>query len=221
MKHLNFIYFLFFLIASCASTHPGNYASKISGTTDIPLKISAQTIDPDPATPFQLIEITLENESNDWVRIAGASLSLGDPTITKLSAVLGSDLTNWAEAMAAKQQKEEHNREMLQAGLAIAGAAAVVAGDVNDKPNLAVAGAGVLVGTTLWAASDAIAASKRRANGVDKIPDNHLYTPTSVPGKLFIRRWVLLNKPANVMINKLVFSLRTIEGASAFYEVIL
>lgn len=129
------------ILSGCATTHPGTKGNAVNGV-GLPLEVSAISIEPTPEEAFQLIELTFENKSNNWLRIHSSDVVLNDLMRTKVSVVLGSDLRDWAQAMEFKLNKDEHNRGLLQA--AIIGAGAIAAGS-NDK-NIAAVGAVTAVG---------------------------------------------------------------------------
>ena len=206
------------ILTACASTHPGKKGYSLKGTT-IPIKISAQNIDYDPKGAFQLIEVTLENPSNDWVKIAHTEVVIANPAESKISVVLGKDLKYWAEAMNERYKIKQHNQEMLQTGLLAAGAVAAVAGVKDGNSNLASAGAGLMTATYGWAVADVISTKIDLAEQSDKSPENHLYHPFSLPSQLFLRRWILINKPVGQHVNKLVIEFETVEGEKDLYEI--
>lgn len=219
LKHLITSFFAGFLF-SCASTHPGNQG-KALGNSNLPLTVSAQTLnDPNARKePFQLVEVTFENTSDNWVKISESRLIIKNPAESKISVVLGKDLDYWAEAMKARLDKDQYNEEWIKTGIVTAGAIAMAAGRHNNDSGLAAAGALAVVGTTAWAVTDAIRFSLNKAEGVNKTPDNHLYHDFTVPPKMFIRRWLLVNKPSTQVINKLVLSVNTVEGDKDYYEI--
>ena len=208
-------------LTACASTHPGSEGRSLNTNWRLPLKVSAQTIDDARGEAFQLIEVTLENVSESWVKVNRTQVVINNPAESKLSVVLGKDLKDWAQAMKFRLMKDEHNRQMLQLGLATAGAVASASGTQDNNSALAVAGAVTLIGTYAWAVTDTIQQSYKSAEQSEKVPENHLYQSFSVPGKMFLRRWVLLNKPSQSLIRTFVLELETIEGEKDTYEVSL
>ena len=203
-----------FLVA-CASTHPGTSGQSQAPQPKIPLKLSAQNIDEEESDAFQLIEVTLENTSDRWVKISKVQYLIQDPDTSKLSVVLGQDLSDWAQASANKRKVEMHNRQMVQAGLVGLGAVAMASSGKNS--DMGVAGALMTTGTYGWVLSDAIRADLRNAEGVKQVPANHLYHPASVPGKMFLRRWILLNKPSDSVVKVMRIEIETIEGEKETY----
>jgi hypothetical protein len=209
-----------FLI-SCASTHPGSMGQSLTPHSkfELPMIVSASTIDRAAEESFQLVEITIENKSGKWLRIHKARVVMDQETSQSMSVVLGQDLKDWADAMKLRLQKDQHNKQMLQAGLMTAGAVAAASGSQSNNSNLASAGVIVLAGSYVWAVSDVISSSLRNAESVDKVPQNHLHQPFSVPGKMFLRKWILFNKPPMSIIRSLVIDFETVEGEKGTYEI--
>ena len=205
-------------LVGCATTHPGFKGKSLSKGERLPLVVSGKSIDSGAGQPFQLVEVTFENTSDDWLRVSKTELVIANPAESKLSVVLGKDLSDWAEAKRFQLQKDEYNKELVQSGVMVAGATAVMVGTHNKSSAVAGLGALAVLGSVGWAVSDAISSSYHHATETNKAPDQHLYQSFSVPGKLFLRRWILLNKPSDKIINKLVFELETVEGARESYE---
>jgi hypothetical protein len=207
------------VLTSCASTHPGISATSISNNSNLPLKISAENVDEPSGTAFQLISFTFENLSDRWVRINSVKVLTDESS--RMSVVTGNDLKDWGKAMSFKLKKDEHNDSMAQTSLLLAGAAAMSAGSGSDNSNLATAGAIAMIGSSAWVVGDVIKASLVAATQAETLPDNHVSHPFSVPGKLFIRRWVLLNKPSDSVVRKVAIDVETIGGERDTYEVAL
>lgn len=213
------ILFLPILLISCATTHPGNEGKSLEKESHLPLKVSAQTIENAKGESFQLIEVTLENTSENWLKVNRSQIVIDNPAESKLSVVVGKDLRDWAQAMELRLQKDEHNKKLLQLGLVTAGAVAAVAGAKSNNAALGTVGTVTFLGTYAWAVTDVIRQSYKAAEQSEKVPENHIYQPFSVPGKMFLRRWVLLNKPSQNLVNNLVIELETIEGKKDSYEI--
>lgn len=207
------------LLTSCASIHPGNFAKQAGESQNIPLVISGETIESELGSPYQLVQVTFENTSDTWVRIVESNISLDDLNGSKISVVVGNDLKFWAEAMEAQKKVDDQNKEILQASLALAGAGTMVGGSIKGNSKAVVAGSAVLAGSSVWSAADGITKSKKAANQAPAVPETHLYSPTTVPPKLFLRRWVLLNKPVTEEVHKLVFSIETEKSERATYVI--
>lgn len=205
------------LLGACASLHPGAMGVPADTERLLPLRVSADTIDAKSDEPWQIFELTIENTSDQWVKINEARVVIHSPAQSKVSVVLGKDLKDWAEAMHFRQQKDAQNDKIMQIGLMAAGAVAALASGKSD--GLAAVGVTAMAAGAGWAGADSVRASYRAAEGVDKLPETHLYQPFSVPGGMYLRKWVLLNKPAKTMIRKLVLSFETVEGEKGIYEI--
>lgn len=205
------------VLSACATTHPGRMGVSRNNNTNLPILVSAETIEGDSDEPFQLIDVTVENNSDRWVKINSAQILLNSSS--NISIVTGNDLKDWAKAMNFKIQKEQYNNEMAQTGILLGGAAAMAMGGKGS--GVATAGAIAVIGTSAWAVTDAIRFSLNKATQVGTFPDDHLSHPFSMPGKLFVRRWILINKPSKTMVKKLVLEFETISGEKDVYEVSL
>lgn len=86
-------------------------------------------------------------------------------------------------------------------------------------------GAAAITAAETWALSDLINFSRDYANNPDFIknpnnfPKDHISTPFSVPGRMFLRRWFLLNKPLNKKISVLPLEITLEDGTKAIYTV--
>lgn len=201
---------------SCASTHLGKAAKPLTDTK-FPITVSARTIDDSPEDAFQLIEVTVENNSDDWFRVNQSEVIIENPAESKVSVVVGKDLNTWAQAMQARLKKDEHNKKLLQTGLLTAGA--IMSATSSKNTAASQIGTVAVIGTTAWVVADVINQSYQQATQSKKVPENHLYESFSVPGKMFLRRWVLLNKPSNKKLTKLVVKFETAENEKGTYEI--
>ena len=112
--------------SSCATTHQGQMGSKTDKKLT-PLRVSAVTVDDRPDDPFQLIELTLENTSDKWLRYDRGEVNILNPAESGLSVVIGPDLKTWADAMELRNKKENFNTELALVGVSAVGAAATSA----------------------------------------------------------------------------------------------
>lgn len=204
-------------LSACATKHPGIKGKPIGAENRIPVQLSAKVIDRDRTSAFQLIDITVENLSDTWVRVNTARVVTDEEKAKGISAVVGPDLLSWAESMKEEQRREKHNDNLLKTGIVLAGTAAVVAGHTNRNSSLETAGIVAVIGTYSWAMADALKMDQRKAQSSNGTPEDHIYSAFSVPGKLLKRRWLLLNKPSGVEVNQLVLELETVEGVKQSY----
>ncbi|WP_413575413.1 hypothetical protein ACLVWU_13885 [Bdellovibrio sp. HCB290] len=203
-----------FLI-SCASVHPGGVGHSLQPSDALPVKISSDTIDFNKRDSFQFMEVTIENTSEEWLRIDKIRAKLPDPSESKVSVVLGQDLADWAEAKRAQAQVDHLNNQIIQAALVAGG----IVASTSSNSLVSAAGSAATLGGLGWAAVSEIRDDKRNAEAVVRVPSTHLYAPVSVPAKMFLRRWILFNKPAGAKITSLVIDVTTIDGKKGTYEV--
>ncbi len=198
----------------CASTHSGTKGKFLNGEKNLNLQISARSVDQEKNSAFELFEVTVENLDNDWVRINNTKLLMS----SDLNVVVGKDLQSWAEAIDVKQKKEAHNTGVAIAATQVIGTTSVILGG-RSNPDLAKAGAVVMLGGLAWASAETLMAARNGAIGVKKVPESHIYESFAVPAKLSIRKWVLISKPVGTTINKLVMEFETVEGEKSVYEI--
>ena len=204
-------------LSSCASTHTGTVGRSVTRAPISSLQMSARNISNNSAESFQLVEITIENTNDDWLRIHQTDLYVADPAKSKISAVVGSDLKAWAEAMEYKRKRDEYNKSLAQTAMIIGGA--VLAGS-NDKTASAVGGA-MFLGTSAWILTESLQFNYNQATGTEKVPENHVFRSAAVPGKSFIRRWILINRPSNTTLNRIVLEVSTVDNKRDFVEISL
>lgn len=200
---------------SCATTHPGHVGAS-TDSSKLPLKLSARVVEQKRDGLFELIEFTLENTSEEWLKITNSKILISNPEVSKLSVVLGDDLIAWAEATQLQKNQDDYNDSLIKTGLMGLGTAAMIAGGSSDAR---VSGAALVIGTYAWAAGDVLSGKYQTANGVLTKPKSHLYEPTSVPGKMFLRRWALINKPSGVYIQSIAVQFEDIHGVKGTYNV--
>lgn len=203
--------------ASCASTHEGNVGQSVGGTTINGMVLSAANIENNKKVPFQLIEVTIENTSDDWLRIHQTQMYVADPAQSKISAVVGPDLKAWAEAKRFQLLKDRHNDEIAQSALLLGGS--VLATNSKDGSGAQAAGALMAVGSAAWIVTDAIQYSLAQATQSEKVPENHIFHSATVPGKSFIRRWLLVNRPSGVQLRNVVLLIETVDGKKEYVDI--
>lgn len=204
LSALNFI--------GCASVHSDHKAVHKEGDQIDGLIVSAEELTDPSEEAFSMITVNFENKTDHWMRIDKVDVIIGKDLADKVSVVLGQDLVDWSSAMEARAQVERHNRQMTQLSLAYLGAAAAMAGAYDRDRTTTIAGAASVSASQVWVISDAIRSSRKIADNPKTIPQNHLNRRFSVPGKLFLRRWVLLNKPVGVRITELPLKITMVDG---------
>lgn len=202
----------FILLSACASVHNSPEAKTVEGETVDGLNVSAIQVNDSGEEPFLLLTVTFENKSDKWIRVASVDTPMSEEVASKISIVVGNDLIDWGKAQAAKKELNEHNEKMTQLGLAVVGAAVAVGSAANGNQNGAAAGLATMGVAQGWAAGSAI--SKARANAMNAkwVPDDHLLAPFSIPGRGFMRKWILYNVPVGVRFKELPVKVTMVDG---------
>ncbi len=219
MKNFVITFFAMAALISCASKHPGNEGQVIGGKKNLQMKVSGKTVDSKPQSPFQEIELTIENTSGDWIRISRAEVLIDDPSKSKISVVVGNDLQSWVDAKQYELKMNERNNQLAQAGLAAAGGVIAVGGAKSGNNNAVAVGAVTALSGLGWAMGSQYSKEDRDAEAALKVPGHHLYNPFAVPRKKFLRKWLLINKPVGTMVNNLVIEFETVEGQKEHYAI--
>lgn len=212
MKNLIAMMTILVILSGCASVHPGKRADSFSGDKISEMVVSAEEVTDPMREAFSMISITFENKGDTWLRIDEAEILIDPELADKVSLIKGKDLRDWSIAMEERARLEQHNRQMSQLGIAVVGATAALVGDHNNNTALTAAGAGSVVASQTWILSDAFSYSRNLANRPEAVPEKHLNQKFSVPAKMFMRRWVLLNKPIGQRITDLPIRVKTVDG---------
>lgn len=198
-------------VLGCASTHPGMKGKALQNA--LPVVVSAETVgEADGA--FQMVEVTIENKSDDWVRISEAKVLI-PPTENKLSVVVGNDLKDWATAMEAQAKSQRHNQDVMTLGLIAGGFLA----SLSNNQVVKLAGSTAMLGGLGASTANDFSRAKNYATRVELVPDTHLLHPFAIPPTLPMKRWVLFNKNSGTYLQRLAFSVVTIDGKTDIYEV--
>lgn len=200
------------VLTACATVHNGELAQRESGDAIDGLLVSATELSDPAKESFSMIAMTFENQTDKWIRVEKAELVIDEKAAKMISVVVGTDLLDWASAMQARSELEAHNQQMTQLGLAGLGAAVAVVGSAKQDSTAIAAGLGVMTATEAWMVSDAIVNSRSVAQNPKTLPGSHLYTPFAVPGKMFLRRWVLINKPVGKALTEFPIAVTTVDG---------
>lgn len=222
IKFLLLLTFGILNFVGCASVHPGHKAVTSNNAPPVlPIIVSANNIESSKNSTYQLIEVTIENKSGSWFRAKSSKLIINNPSESGVSVIVGNDLKDWGKAMAFKNKMDKHNNDIAMGSLAAAGTAALIAGADNNNSNLTKAGSVAILSAEVWGLTEVINESLRNAEGVQAVPENHLYHSFSIPGKMFVRKWLLLNKPIDKVVNKLVLEIESNDNEKDTYEVTL
>lgn len=162
-----------------------------SATTPAGLRVSGEELT-DLASPhFEVIEVTLENPTERWIRVRAVKLDFESPQKNAMvSYPAGSELASLLQATQQRNAIEGTNRRAALALVALGGAAVTVAG---PTPSAEVAGAVVTAGALGALAATDANDQFQQVERVQQVPKMHLFAgPIDVPPGLFAKRWVVL-----------------------------
>ena len=207
-----FFLITFLFLAACASIHEGNKAKTVKGETIEGLTVSAVDSSPSLNDPFALFTLTFENSKMDWLRIDSAEVELDENEAKVLSVVVGQDLRDWGTASRERLEKEKRNNRLTQIGLIALGTLASLSGNHDGNSTLESAGIMTAAAGWGWALHDSIKNSSTSGIGLSRFPEHHLYSPFAIPGTMYLRKWVLLNRPSRYKIHSLALKIHTVDG---------
>jgi hypothetical protein len=211
--------FLFSHTAGCAHIASGEYGVSLDATGEpsptasqaAKLRISAGEKTRMSSLYFGQIEFTFENPTGEWITVERVALDFGSAKNNQ--AVLfpwGARLDNWAAATIQRNAVRDANNalalELLAAGGAVAGSAG------RHAPAARAAG-----GFASLAALTAMSAThaEARAETAEDAPifeGSHLFNvPFDVPPGLFVKRWLVVNTPADPSLSCLTSVVMTYE----------
>ncbi len=203
------------LLPACATVHPGKKATALHGKSDDHLIVSCEANEEASSKAFAMVQCTFENTSDQWMRFSGGEIVL-DTNETKLSVVVGEDLQTWADSMMQQKAMDYYNRELAKSTIAAGG---LIIAATTDSKDMAIAGLATVGAVAAYDVVSEYAAAKTKATSPDWVPKSHLNSAFALPGGLFARKWVLLNKSGDSKLNNLVIRVKSLDGNSEDYLV--
>src|SRR5688572_2295368 len=204
----------------CATVASGNYGRPIdadgklasSRRTPAGLEISARELRSMASAHFGCVEVTIENKTDEWVRIERIGLGFGSAQRDQRVFIpWGRELVSWELAIAERNAVRRANTDTALMLTAAGGGALAAAGESRGAR-----AAGGLI--ALGALSTAFATDiDRRASGATDIrpfPEAHLLdVPIAVPPGLFSSRFIVLNTQSSApCVHSMVLDYDTAKG---------
>ncbi len=202
----------------CASTHPGHAGKRLQGETDA-LMVSAETVKEYSDRSNIFLDFTIENKGNRWLRIDQVELEFPNQSGAIHNVIVGDDLRVWAESYANKARRDDHNASLGAVGAVAAGLMVAVLGSRSSNGGYATLG---LATASVGAGFDVkrqIRKGQMSVQNSELVPENYILAPMTVPSQGFLRRWVLVNIPNELIAKNAILTLKTIEGEVLKYEV--
>jgi hypothetical protein len=165
-----------------------------SPRTESGLVISGEEVTQYASRYFGLVEITLENQSTQWVRISRLALDFGESAREGVALPQQEDVSAWYRATLQRNDIRDTNAAAALAGILLLGAGAAVVGHASDEPALKAAGSVAVLGAETALLARGYDESIQKAERAALYPGTHLLAvPFAVPPGLFSKRWLLIN----------------------------
>lgn len=206
-----------FILSACATSDLPMKANLRNSTGSKDIEVSAEKVSDYSDSYNVLLQINLKNRGGNWVRIDSAELDLSASS-EPYNIVVGNDLVVWAEAKAEEKRMERYNEGVGVAGTMLAGGALALAGILSRDTTLTALGGATYAGAATWATVNSISHAQKSAQGVQRVPETHLYAPFSVPSMTLIKRWILINAPSGRISKIAKIKLKTVEGDLIEYD---
>jgi len=141
---------------------------------------------------FDVVQMTFENQSSEWIRLKDITVDMGSEAKNKRVYVPGGrDLSAWAEATRQRKEIENHNDRVFLASFV--GTSAIIGATSKSSTSQAVA-FGVASTALTVDAIQTISKTGKRVGDVGMYPDTHLLAgEIAIPPGLFQKRWIVLN----------------------------
>lgn len=204
-------------VAGCASIASGAYGTNLDATgrptspvaSPAGLKISAGENAYMSSAYFGEIELTFENPTPAWIHIQQVQLDFGSALSNQdVSVPWGTQLENWFEATRQRNAIREANTQTALSLLALGGS--LVASGASHGSGARALGGLVAISATAALFGKQLQADQATAEGVALFPESHLFGgPIDVPPALFVKRWIVLNTPADPRLNCLTSVIMT------------
>lgn len=199
---------LLLLVTSCASYSPGQDATIERHTSKEVLGLSAKIDDTMSYEDLVFVNFYLFNPTNNWARVKSAEL-IDIENHPDMRVIVGKDLYYWAKSMEHKVTIDNYNREMLLGSLAIGGAALAIS---SNNASIGKLGAVVAIGSVLLSDVENLMEKISSLERASLVPEDHIYSPFSVPPKLVTRKWVLFQKMNVKNLCRLKLKLTYLDG---------
>ncbi|MBX2994175.1 MAG: hypothetical protein KF681_05125 [Bdellovibrionaceae bacterium] len=209
---------LIVILAGCATMHPGAKGHQVQGSAQA-LVVSANPVPEYSDKSNVFIDFTFENQGTRWLRIDQVKIEFPNKTNAAHNVIVGDDLKIWAESYKNKRKLSQHNSDLGIASLILSGAGIAIAGTRSNNGGFESVGlAGVGAGAT-WSAARSMRDSQRAAQTSEIVPENYVLAPITIPSQGFLRRWVLVNIPTEMIAKHALLTLTTVEGDVLKYEI--
>ena len=220
MRNFTFILAVIFF-NSCASYQNGNVAQTIDTQnnlkeSNLKLKVTGFADRELSTKYFTYLQVEFGNNSDKWIEVEKVFMLYKG---TKLKVVLGSRLTDWANAIQNKIDVDRNNKLTVMGAITAFAAVGAVT-NINDG-NMAASSsyATVMSGTAIAMEVNELSNKITDIERAKIFPENHLYSSFSVPPGLVSKRWLLLQHPEGLTVGTFVFEVFYKDNTKERYSV--
>ncbi|HXH31532.1 MAG TPA: hypothetical protein VNJ01_12010 [Bacteriovoracaceae bacterium] len=180
---LTLLLVLLCVLASCASTMPGNDAESTSRSISASVSIN-QDLSEDN---FKMFQVSIKNNTNKWIEIDSATFET--LPVSEVDVLVGEKMSSWFEAKNLEKRVSDYNTSLVLGSVALAGAAVAVG---SGHPQTSAVGAIALGGAVTASAARDLMESKNRAQFQSLFPATHIFHPFTIPPHKVVQRWILV-----------------------------
>ena len=200
------VYFLLFLLMSCASYQSGHTAKIekdgkiLENTQDI--KVTAFQDDEYSTEYFTFIQVEFGNNTDEWKDVNKVLLNVvGDD----VKIILGQRLSDWSQAINNKVKVDRYNEQMVLETIVTSTAIGAIGSSHNGNIQSTNTYATILAGVAI---TDQVNNLTNKVSDLERtkiFPKGHLYSPFSLPPGLVSKRWILVQHAKNVQVVEISF----------------
>jgi len=183
----------------CVSTHPGVISK--SSVKDNFVKVSIYDTESLSDKYYMFLEYTFENLSSEWLDVKVSALGFNK---IKTEILVNDKLSAWIEGAELKLKKSNHNTAVILGSIAAIGG---VVGGLSSDGNVQIAGLGAMAGAGAVATAIAVGQTREKASSGNKglnqtvnVPKNHVFAPFKVAPGSYVKRWVVVRKPEQIVV---------------------
>lgn len=157
------------------------------------LLLSAEERDDTSSKQFGVVDVTLENRTDDFITIDVVDLHFEEAAESGTTIPLGAELAAWIEGSSNELALNAVNRGWARALLAGAGAVTVIAGAAANKPAVVDAGGAAIATAETMANIEQLEQINPAVEQAGLFPHRHLLAgPITIAPGQFVRRWLVV-----------------------------
>lgn len=204
-------------LTSCASYTPGSQAKRTKGTSQEQVSVTAKIDSNMSLDDFLFVNFYFSNYGSEWARIKNIEIvSIKDHPDARV--IVGKDLYYWGKSMEHKLAVDAYNRDIMYGSLALLGAGVALAGGSSGSKPTARLGAALATGAIVFSEVQNILDNISELERTAIVPENHLFSPFTVPPHLTTNKWILFQKMNAKNLCMITFRITYIDDKTATFD---